>query len=41
MQIDDTEREGDGERMMRNWKMLMLFNRSRGKGQSMLLKLCA
>ena len=32
MQIDDTEREGDGERMMRNWKMLMLYNRSRGRG---------
>lgn len=32
MQLDDTEREGDGERMMRNWKLLMLFNRSRGRG---------
>ena len=32
MQIDDSESEGDGERMMRNWKMLMLFNRSRGRG---------
>ena len=33
MQMDDTEREGDGERMMRNWKLLMLFNRSRKRGK--------
>lgn len=32
LQIDDTEREGDGERMLRNWKMLMLFSRSRPRG---------
>ena len=32
MQLGDTEREGDGERMMRNWKMLMLFSRSRTRG---------
>ena len=33
MQLDDTEREGDGQRMMRNWKLLMLFNRSRRRGK--------
>lgn len=33
MQLDDTEREGDGERMMRNWKLLLLFNRSRRRGK--------
>ena len=33
MQLDDTEREGDGERMMRNWKMLMLFNRAGKRGK--------
>ena len=33
MQMDDTEREGGGERMMRNWKLLMLFNLSRKRGK--------
>lgn len=33
MQLDDTEREGDGERMMRNWKVLMLFNRACKRGK--------
>lgn len=27
MPLDDTEHEGDGERMMRNWKLLMLYAR--------------
>ena len=31
IQLDDTEREGDGERMMRNWKMLMLYARCSGR----------
>ncbi len=30
MQLDDSEHEGDGERMMRNWKMLMLYARCSG-----------
>ena len=33
MQLDDTEREGDGERMMRNWKVLLLFNRASKRGK--------
>lgn len=33
MQLDDTEREGDGQRMMRNWKMLLLFNRAAKRGK--------
>lgn len=32
MQLDDTEQEEDGKRMMRNWKMLMLYSRSRKRG---------
>lgn len=33
MQLDDTEREGDGNRMMRNWKVLMLINRAGKRGK--------
>ena len=33
LQLDDTEREGDGERMMRNWKLLMLYSRSRKRAK--------
>lgn len=29
MQLNDTEREGDGERALRNWKLLLLHFRSR------------
>ena len=32
MQLNDTEAEGDGERSLRNWKMLMLYFRSRTRG---------
>ena len=32
MQLNDTEAEGDGERSLRNWKMLMLYFRSRPGG---------
>lgn len=32
MQLNDTEKEGDGERSLRNWKMLMLYFRSRARG---------
>ena len=31
IQLDDTERKGDGERIMRNWKMLMLYARCSGR----------
>ena len=33
LQLDDTEREGDGNRMMRNWKVLMLFERAAKRGK--------
>ena len=33
MQMDDTECEGDGERMMRNWKLLMLYGRCTGRSK--------
>ena len=33
MQLNDTEREGDGSRIIMNWKMLLLYFRSRKKGQ--------
>jgi hypothetical protein len=33
MQLDDTEHEGDGERMMRNWKLLMLYARCSGRSK--------
>lgn len=32
MQLNDTEAEGDGERSILNWKMLMLYFRCRPKG---------
>ena len=32
MQLNDTEKEGDGERCLRNWKLLMLYFRSRNRG---------
>ncbi len=32
MQLNDTEAEGDGLRSLRNWKLLMLFFRSRSRG---------
>ena len=31
MQLNDTEKEGDGERSLRNWKLLMLYFRSRSR----------
>lgn len=33
MQLDDTEHEGDGLRMLRNWKLLMLYGRSKKRGK--------
>lgn len=33
IQLNDTEREGDGTRSIINWKILLLFFRSRNKGQ--------
>ena len=32
MQLNDTETEGDGQRSLRNWKLLMLYFRSRSRG---------
>ncbi len=32
MQLNDTEREGDGDRSLINWKLLMLYFRSRSRG---------
>lgn len=32
MQLNDTEAEGDGQRSLRNWKLLMLYFRSRPRG---------
>ena len=32
MQLNDTKREGDGERSIINWKLLMLYFRSRKRG---------
>ena len=32
MQLNDTEGEGDGERSLQNWKLLMLVFRSRSRG---------
>lgn len=32
MQLSDTEKEGDGERSIINWKLLMLYFRSRSHG---------
>ena len=32
MQLNDTEKEGDGERCLRNWKLLMFYFRSRSRG---------
>lgn len=32
MQLNDTEAEGDGDRSLRNWKLLMLYFRSRSRG---------
>ena len=32
MQLNDTEKEGDGERCIMNWKLLMLYFRSRQRG---------
>ena len=33
MQLNDTEKEGDGERCLMNWKLLMLYFRSRSRGK--------
>ena len=33
MQLNDTEGEGDGERSLINWKMLLLYFRSRPRGK--------
>lgn len=32
MQLNDTEKEGDGDRSLINWKLLMLYFRSRARG---------
>ena len=32
MQLNDTQKEGDGERCLMNWKLLMLYFRARKKG---------
>ena len=32
MQLNDTEKEGDGERCIMNWKLLMLYFRSKKRG---------
>ena len=32
MQLNDTETEGDGQRSLRNWKLLMLYFRSQSRG---------
>ncbi|CAB4011750.1 Hypothetical predicted protein [Paramuricea clavata] len=32
MQLNDTEKEGDGERCLMNWKLLMLYFRARKRG---------
>ena len=32
MQLNDTETEGEGERSLRNWKLLILYFRSRSRG---------
>ena len=32
MQLNDTEKEGDGERCIMNWKLLMLYFRARARG---------
>ena len=32
MELNDTEAEGDGQRSLRNWKLLMLYFRSRPRG---------
>ena len=32
MNLNDTEREGDGRRMVINWKILLLYFRSRKRG---------
>ena len=32
MQLNDTEKEGDGERCLMNWKLLILYFRSRNRG---------
>ena len=31
MQLNDTETEGDGQRRLSNWKLLMLYFRSRAR----------
>ena len=31
MQLNDTEKEGDGDRALRNWKLLMLYFRARSR----------
>ena len=31
LQLNDTEKEGDGERSLRNWKLLMLYFKSRSR----------
>ena len=33
MNLNDTEIEGDGRRMVINWKVLLLYFRSRKRGQ--------
>lgn len=34
VQLNDTEKEGDGERCIRKWKLLMLYFRSRSCGKT-------
>ena len=33
MQLNDTEKEGDGERALRNWKLLLLYFRARSRAK--------
>ena len=32
MQLNDTETEGDGEKSLRNWKLLMFYFRAQPRG---------
>ena len=38
MQLNDTEKEGDGQRCLINWKLLMLYFRSRNQGMKYALE---
>lgn len=40
MNLNDTEKEGDGRRMVINWKILLLYFRSCKWGRNMLMRPC-